>query len=85
MQDLAGLWKQYMVEAQLTARKSWDGGRVLQERHSVSVHAKRRHKRAKGLQKMLGRRKFQSVKEERVHMQVRQVFSPGTPNGMKTL
>lgn len=33
MQDLAGLWKHYMVEAQLTAQKSWDGGRVLQERH----------------------------------------------------
>lgn len=33
MQDLAGLWKQYMVEAQLAAEKSWDGGRVLQERH----------------------------------------------------
>lgn len=52
---------------------------------NVSIHAKRRHKRTKELQKMLGRRKFQSVKREWLHMQVRQVFSSGTPNGMNTL
>jgi len=75
-----------MVEAQLSAQKSWDGSRVLQERHKQYLCIfQERHKRTKGFRKMLKRRKFQSVKKERLHMQVRQVFSPGIPNDMKTL
>lgn len=53
--------------------------------NGVFLYAKRMHKRTPWFQKTLGRRKFQSVTKKRLHMQAKQVFSPGAPNGMKTL